>query len=82
MEKVVDVSIQVTCLESDAGAVQASLRQWFEQHDVAMVQRPRTGVLRISEPRPVRPWMREALGIDLRVRINTARKQDHKAKEN
>jgi hypothetical protein len=59
--KVVDVSIQVTCLEDDANIVKEDLRKWFCEHDVAMVFRHRTGGVKASKPRTLTRWMREVL---------------------
>ena len=59
--KVIDVSIQVTCLEEDAEAVKAELNEWFCRSEAALVQRPRTGGIRISAPRSLQTWMRAVL---------------------
>jgi hypothetical protein len=59
--KVVDVSIQVTCREDEAGQVTAELNNWFCNSEVSLVQRPRTGGVQVSKSRPMRPWMRETL---------------------
>lgn len=58
--KVVDVSMRVTCLEDDADAVERTLSEWFEAHDVALVQGDDGGIDR-SEPRPIEDWMKEVL---------------------
>ena len=57
--RVVDVTIQVTCLEDDAETVARDLDDWFCRNDTPLVQRPGTGGIRRSEPRPMRMWMRE-----------------------
>ena len=61
--KVVDVSIQVTCLEEDVAQVCEELNRWFCDSEIALVQRPSTGGIRTGTPRPVRKWMRETLGL-------------------
>jgi len=59
--KVVDISIQVTCLEEDAETVKAEMNRWFCENETALVQRPRTGGIDVSALRPIQPWMKETL---------------------
>lgn len=59
--KVVDISIQVTCLEDDFQTVRNSLNEWFCSNDTPLVERPKTGGIRCSAPRSLQPWMKETL---------------------
>lgn len=61
MKKVVDVSMQVTCLEQDVETVRAELTQWFRESETPLVIRPRTGGVNTNTPRTIRPWMKETL---------------------
>jgi len=59
--KVVDIAIQVTCLEEDVITVMADMNRWFCENETALVQRPRTGGITSGEPRPIQPWMKKTL---------------------
>ena len=59
---IVDVRMEVTCMEEDAPAVRCALRGWFNTSELAMVQRPRARGIKTSKPKRLREqWMRVAL---------------------
>lgn len=61
MAKVVDITFQVTCLQEDVETVKNDLKQYFCNADTALVQRPKTGGMKVGKPRPMRKWMKETL---------------------
>ena len=61
--KVVDITMQVTCLEDEAETVRQSLNSWFCENETALAQHPRTGGIHTGKPRPIQPWMMETLGL-------------------
>jgi len=59
---IVDIRMEVTCLEEDGPVVRCALRRWLSISGVAMVQRPRTGGIKTSKPKRLREqWMRVTL---------------------
>jgi hypothetical protein len=61
--KVVTVSIKVTCMEDEAETVKNSLNDWFCNNETSLVQ-DKGESIDVSEPRPMKKWMKETFGME------------------
>lgn len=62
-QKVVDVSITVTCMEEDVSAVRSQMKEWYESTDIPLVQRS-SGGIKNGEPKRMASWMKAAFGLE------------------